>query len=223
MQVSADLSQIRQIVNDAYKILITISKESSEDQRIAQRILGEALTAKGKKVLTSPTDDSGRFEKVPERSVTFRFGYQGEKIERLQYRIGDKEVELRFTPFANQIKQEDINIEYPLFDFDLLISVGVSAIEQLPTEVVSYALDWEKITSINIDNNSENSMWGKLNVVLPDVTLYSLLVAMVCQEVQLDIGSQWKQMILSQTKEKLPQIGNASPRLLRMVADLLET
>jgi hypothetical protein len=220
MQVDADLSQVRQIIEESYKVLLITKEGAQGDLITAQHILYEGLNEKGKKVFLSPSDQD--HPGVPERSVTLRFGYDGQKIERLQYRIRDDEVELTFTPFTGRLNQDSFSITYPSFDVDLVIALGLQNKDQIPQEVHSYALDFDTVKSINLDNQGDNNQWAKLNAVMTDIPVYSLLAIHVLEQLGMPVRDYWKQMVLVETKEELPQVGSSSPRLLRMVADLIE-
>lgn len=221
MQITADLSSVQSVLDKSYNILV-VSREGTNtgDETTALHILGESLGKKGKNIHLSP--QSGEHKGVPARSMVLRFGYGGAKIERLQYRIREDEVELTFTPFGGLLAEDQVRVEYPPFAVDCIVAVGVQELAQFPREVAAFNFDLETITTINIDNTEQNQMWGKLNVVMKDFPLYSLLVAEILKELQYGVPSNWKQLLLVATKEQLPQVGNASPRLLRLVADLLE-
>ncbi|MCA9390040.1 hypothetical protein KC571_01440 [candidate division WWE3 bacterium] len=220
MQVTADLSPVRQVINNSYKIVLVTKDDSQGDVISAQHLLAEVLNEKGKEVLLSPSHEN--YQSLPKRSATLRFKYEGDKIERLQYRIREDEVELTFTPFSGTLAQENISVEYPTFNADTLIAVGVQSPHELPKEFLAFGMNLDEMNTINIDNHSGNTNWGKLNVVMQDIPLYSLLVAQILSELGMDIRDYWQQLVLVETKEKVPQLGNASPRLLRLVADLAD-
>ncbi len=220
MQADVDLSQIRQIIEGSYKVLLITKDVDQGDEIVAQHILYEALNESGKKVFLSPSDNDR--PGLPERSVTLRFGYQGQKIERLQYRIRDDEVELTFNPFTGELDKDQMTITYPSFEVDVLIAIGVKDMSQIPAEIHSYNLDFDQLPTISLDNTGDNSQWAKFTVNMPDIPVYSLLAIHIAQQLDMPVRDYWKQQVLAETKQELPQIGNASPRLLRMVADLLE-
>ena len=221
MQIAADLTQVRQVIGEAYKVLLVAQDNENKDTVTGLHILAAVMTGNGKDVYLSPAENE--HQPVPERSATVRFNYEGKKIERLQYKIQEDTVELTFTPFTGSLAPENINIEYRPFDIDLLIAIGIKDRSDLPTDVLAHQLDFEAITTVNIDNHRDNTMWGTLNVIMHDMPLLSLLVVEVLQEIGYDVPRHWKQLAMVETKERLPQVGNATPRLLRLVADLAET
>ncbi|MCA9397296.1 hypothetical protein KC573_00555 [candidate division WWE3 bacterium] len=218
----ADLEQVRQVIGEAYKILlVTKETENTEDRITALHILAAVMSGNGKDVYLSPAENE--HQPVPERSATVHFNYHGKKIERLQYKIQENTVELTFTPFTGELSPQDIQIDYRPFDIDVLIAIGIKDRSDLPSDVEAHQFDFNRIKTVNIDNQRDNTMWGSLNILMHDFPLYSLQIVEVLEEIGYDVPRHWKQLAMVETKKRIPQVGNATPRLLRLVADLAES
>ncbi len=220
MWTSGELLEVRKVIDGSYNIIVLAPEHAEQDTRTAQHILADALTNYDKNVYVYPT--GGGFAALPHRNVTVSFDYQGRKIEKLQYKISDQHVSLTFTPFDGEIVPERIQIAYAAIEIDLIIAVGVESEDTIPSVVSSHGIRANNVTVINLDNREANAKWGKYNLVLTDVPLHSLVAVTLAHTFGLSVDERWRQMAVVEMKERLPALGNASPRLLRTIADLLE-
>lgn len=221
MLASAELLEVRKVIDGSYNILILASESTQQDIQTAQHILADSLQTVGKKVYVYPT--SGGFTALPHRSATLTFAYQGRKIERLQYKISEDTVALTFVPFDGEIKQDTIHTDYSMAEIDAVIAIGVGSKDALPEIVGAHSLEDRNIAFINIDNTADNRQWGTNNLIFTDIPLYALLAVIFAHTFGLPIDQRWQQLAVLETKEQLPAFAGASPRLLRTIADLLET
>lgn len=220
MWTSGDLYEIRKVIDGSYKVLLITGEDPGDDLQSAQHILADALAAQGKQVYLSPS--AGGYQGLPHRNASLSFDYQGQKIEKLQYKISENHVSLTFTPFDGEIKRDTINIHYSALRVDSVITIGIRSRAELPEVVSNYGFDLSSISIINLDVHQETEQWANYNLTLSDVPMYSLMVIAVLQTFGFDVSEQWRQAVLAQTRQKYPQLGAASARLLRTVANLLE-
>ena len=212
---------MRKVIDGSYNILILAPEDAQQDIQTAQHILADSLQTVGKKVYVYPT--SGGFTALPHRNATLTFNYQGRKIEKLQYKISEDTVALTFMPFDGEISQDTIRTEYAVVEVDAVLAIGVASKDALPTVIGVHNLEQRNVAFINIDNTMENRQWGTNNLIFTDIPLYTLLAVIFAHTFGLPINQRWQQLAVLETKEQLPAFGDASPRLLRTIADLLET
>jgi len=221
MLASAELLEVRKVIDGSYNILVLAPENAQQDIQTAQHILADSLQTVGKKVYVYPA--SGGFTALPPRNATLTFKYQGRKIERLQYKISEDTVALTFMPFDGELQQESVRTEYSAAEVDAVLSIGIATKDALPRVVGAGELEQKTIAFINIDNKAENQQWGTNNLIFADVPLYALLAVIFSHTFGLPIDQRWQQLAVLETKEQLPAFAEASPRLLRTIADLLES
>jgi len=221
MLASSELLEVRKVIDGSYNILILAPEDAQQDIQTAQHILADSLQAVGKKVYVYPT--SGGFTALPHRNATLTFNYQGRKIEKLQYKISDDTVALTFMPFDGEIKQDTIRTDYSVVEVDAVLTMGIRSKDSLPVIIGAHNLEQRNIAFINIDNTAENRQWGTNNLIFTDIPLYALLAVIFAHTFGLPVNERWQQLAVLETKEQMPAFANASPRLLRTIADLLES
>jgi len=126
-------------------------------------------------------------------------------------------------PFDGEIKQDTIRTDYSVVEVDAVLTMGIRSKDSLPVIIGAHNLEQRNIAFINIDNTAENRQWGTNNLIFTDIPLYALLAVIFAHTFGLPVNERWQQLAVLETKEQMPAFANASPRLLRTIADLLES
>ena len=81
------------------------------------------------------------------------------------YKESDSRLVLEMSPVERNFDLGKIKYDFSGIDYDLIITVGASKLEDIGALYQNNKGDFDKSTVVNIDNSSNNENYGKLNIV----------------------------------------------------------
>lgn len=198
--------QIQELIDPVNQILILLSKGVNFDQVSASLALYLSLKKAGKQVsIVSPEPMRVEFsrlvgvdkvtDKLSGADLSLTFDYPLEGIEKVTSSETDGKLNLmiKIKPGNLPISKEQIIFSPAGASGDVIITLGVRKYEGLGKIYSDNKEFIEQKPIINIDNNSQNSGFGKLNLVDSDASSLTEIVASLIAGVNLpadaDIGS----------------------------------
>lgn len=182
------------LIEKSKKILLVNPHNPNEDSLCASFAFYQFLLKKQKKVtlfLAKSITEKLSFLKKPEkiintlagsRDFTLIFNTKYNKIMKIRTEEKDQEYVIRITPEKGSINPKDFSFVPSEFNYDLVITFGVSGFEDLGEVYQENSDLFFEVPKINIDNQSANDNFAQANLV--NVTASS--VCEVCAEKILD-------------------------------------
>lgn len=200
------LNQARLTIDQSQDLLILLGKNPTLDQVASGLSLYLGLSARGKRVTISCPDPMTvafnqlvGIDKITNnvgsgsngKNLVISFPYQEGSIEKVSYNIENDTFNLVIEPREGypQITQDLIQYAYSGGDTDLIITIGISNLNDLENFYPNSQNMYANKQIINIDSNSENQLFGKFNLVDPSVTSISELLTSLISQIGLTLDS----------------------------------
>lgn len=184
-------NQARNFLKDAKSVLIVIGDNSNIDTVASGLALYLALTASGKQTaIVSPIQMTVEFSHLvgvdvisnkingqSGRNLVISFPYQEGSIEKVSYNIENETFNLVVEPREGYpiVTEEMMRYSYSGGSHDLIITVGITQLNQLNDLYNSNQSLFKEKPIINIDIQSQNSRYGGANLVDNSVSSVSEL------------------------------------------------
>ena len=233
MQQINDFQQFKQVVDRAQKILLTTVTNPPLGTVTALLALGIGLEEYGKKVnFFSEGLLPQQFSFLPRaellnsqlgpRSLCVAINYGREPVEKINYDNKEGRFEVYLTPFRGQFSPQQIEISYSGLDYDLIITLGAQQRVQLGRWTTDYASFLRQALIVNLDNSSENSLFGKINLVDAQAQTLAQLAYDSLKALGIPLEQEKATLLLAAVLEATQNMRQPSPRLLRFSATLLD-
>jgi len=172
MQVQAeDFALLANLIKQAKNILILCRQNPSADVLAAALFLEDTTGALGKNVQIvakgNIPEGFGQIikkinNKIEPKKLVVSFNWRKNDVEKVSYQLEGEYFNFIISPSGKKIPDNEIRISSRGSEADLVITLGtpsLSILEDFEREFV------ESKPVVNIDNNIENSAFGKLNFV----------------------------------------------------------
>jgi phosphoesterase RecJ-like protein len=169
--------QIQDQIKKNDTVLICVGKNPEGDSLGAALGLYSALKKMNKKVdIISPSAILEKYAFLPQaelithklqgaRDYVFSLDIDKEKLQQLRYEVEDHKLKIYITAKNGEIDKDRISLESSKFNYDLIIVLGVSDLENLGNIYDENPELFYDIPVINIDHKPENEYFGKINLV----------------------------------------------------------
>ncbi len=200
---SDQLKELQTLIEKAREVLITLPKAPNLDKTATALSLFLALSSKGKQVkVVCPDQMTVEFnqlvgvDKISNsinggngRNLIIAFPYQEGSIEKVSYNIENNTFNLIIEPREGYpiISPNDIRYSFSGGNIDLIIAVGVTALNNLDTLYQNNQEFFANKPIINIDSQNQNQRFGKLNIIDPSVSSISELATYLLSQLNLPI------------------------------------
>ncbi len=161
------------------------------------------------------------------RNLMVSFDYQEDSIEKVSYHIENNKFNLVIQPKEGfpPLSTQKINYSYFGSQADVVLTVGAASWENLGNLYNENKNLFEKSQSINLDINSHNSQFAKINLVYPQMASLSELVTLMLSSLNLPLDEDIASNLLLGIKKVTFDfsLNNSSPSTFEAVALCLRT
>lgn len=203
MQVqSEDFALWANLVRQAKNILILGHEDPSVDILAAALFLESTMSALDKNVqIVAKGDLPEGFGQVTEKitnkiepkKLAISFNWRKNAVEKVSYSLEGEYFNFIISPRGKKINEGDIKISSRGNEADLIIALGIPSLSQLE----GYERDFvESKTIVNIDNNAENKLFGKLNFVNEESDSVCGIVANLTEKSKIPVKSTAADLLL---------------------------
>ncbi len=226
--------ELVQKVKDSQHILLAISKRPSGDQVGSLLALARGLENLGKNVFLvagSRVPDNYNFllkgneiNQGLEGSKDFilELDSQNAQPENLGYKMEEGKLKITITPSKGNFKPDDVSYSYGDYQFDLIITLGVSELKQLGKIYRDNPDIFYKTSLANIDQKKQNENFGKINWLDKGASSLSEMMVSLLEALEIsldeDLATPLLAAIMSATDRF--QASNTSSKSLTVAAQL---
>jgi phosphoesterase RecJ-like protein len=169
--------QIKDQIGKNEAILICVGKNPEGDVLGSALALYGALKKLGKKVnIVGPDVAAEKYSFMPEidflshklegsRDYIFSLDIDKRNLQQLRYEVEESKLKIYITAKNGEIDKDRISLESAHFNYDLIIVLGASELEELGGVYDENSEIFYDVPVINIDNNPSNEYFGKVNLV----------------------------------------------------------
>lgn len=176
MQISKSLDQIKSLLAESQKVLLTAQADSSLDAAVSLLVIREILEKQGKQTTVllprfAAEDLPLLFgaEKIetnlPAKSLIVSIDLGGNPLEKISYQTKDGRLNLMVTPKDGKISADMIEFRESRLDYNLVVVVDTPKLELLGDLWQNHKETLNEIPLLNIDHSPDNLFFGKLNLV----------------------------------------------------------
>lgn len=209
---SNDLNQLRSSIERANTILVTTYKNSSVDAIAACLGLYFSLPTIGKRASVAVTDGVQIQQELPGKdkimtslgasNFIISLDYEEGSIEKVSYNIEGDRFNLVIEPRTGFSFSEDkVHYSQGAANADTIIIIGTPAIEDLGPLYDQISGTLNNAMIINIDNDQQNSQFGKINIVAPEASSLSEMVTFILKDLQVGIGKETAENLMQGMRE----------------------
>jgi nanoRNase/pAp phosphatase (c-di-AMP/oligoRNAs hydrolase) len=172
MQIQAENFRLfSNLIEQSKEILILVDKDQSTDVLAAALFFKNLLSKLNKntqvvskrglpQTLSQFTDKVSKELEPPKLVVSFN--WHENAVDKVSYNLDEENFNFIVVPRNAKISEDEIKISQKGKDADLVIMLGVSSLSSLG----DYEKDFvRERTIVNIDNDPNNQMFGRLNIV----------------------------------------------------------
>jgi nanoRNase/pAp phosphatase (c-di-AMP/oligoRNAs hydrolase) len=175
MQVNVLGPQVKEVFENAKKVVIVLDDQADTDSSSLAASLFELFSSYNKKVTliaknplpeaAAPLVKPENFKKkIDPKSLVISFDWQQHKLEKLSYQLEGSKFNLIISSKVGKIDPNQVSYSYRGEEFDLLVSVGINNLEKIYRCGVDQD-HFNRVASINFDKGNQNTNFAKLNVV----------------------------------------------------------
>lgn len=168
--------QAIELIRQAEKILLVTSREPNNDQIASLVALQTALAKIGKQTQAVVSDNLPRVASVLDtktvssnlegvRDFVITLDTKNVEVDSLKYNSEDNKLKITITPHAGNFTARDASFDYGAFQFDLVITIGVTSFDKLDRIIDKNPTIFDDLHVINIDYHRINDSWGSVNVI----------------------------------------------------------
>ncbi|OGY30433.1 MAG: hypothetical protein A3F35_01780 [Candidatus Woykebacteria bacterium RIFCSPHIGHO2_12_FULL_45_10] len=200
MKINIAGNQIVQMLKSSEKTLVLLHPRPNVDALMAALALNVVIEALGKKSdvvcfgsLPSQIGDIQEAEKIKNRldptDLVIGFNWAQSQIEKVSYSVEGEKFNLIITPSGKRLDPTQVEYSYRGANYNLVVSLGIAGPAELPTNLFDQSI-FRNLPTVNIDNQTSNTNFGKVNLV--DTTSDSLsgLVVEILKEAGTNVSSQ---------------------------------
>lgn len=175
-------------INQSKDIMILVDGDKATDNQAAALFLQNLLSSLGKKtqiVLKGNLADklnqySNKISRKMEPSkLVVSFNWHKNAIDKVAYDLKGENFNFIISPRGKKINPEEVRISNQGHEPDLVITLGMISLSSLQNFEKEFI---ETKTIINIDNKSQNQLFGRLNFVSQDTDSICGLVAKLTEK-----------------------------------------
>lgn len=197
------INQTRTLLEEAKEITIALPKSPTFDAVAAALSLYVALSSRGKQItVVCPDQMTVEFnqlvgiDKVKNslngtqgKNLVISFPYQEGSIEKVSYNIENATFNLVIEPRENYpvITPDVIQYSYSGGNTDVIITVGTVKLSDLQSLYTNNQSFFTDKPIINIDSSNENTSFGRINIVEPNVSSISELTVILLSQLGLPL------------------------------------
>lgn len=239
LDYSSPLDEIRQLIEQAKKILIITHRKPDGDGIGSSLAMFRFLQKIGKTatlVCADPVPDV--YEFLPQieqfeqsfsasRDLVLTLDCSKTEVSKLKYNLDGNKMNIVITPKKGGFLKEDVGFSYGASEYDLILVLDVADLPQLG-EIYTENVDFFYNTPVvNIDHHISNTKFGKVNYVDPSASSTAEILPKVFENISKDkdlmdpdIATALLTGIITDTGSF--QNPNTSPLSFEVAADLLE-
>ena len=176
MRVSSSGDTLLHEVLRGDSIALLTNPRAGEEALAAALALRLVLTDLGKQVdVIYPASFSAPFHELPggdtivrefpPRDLVVRFALNGADIERMSYYVKDGVCHVVVSPEQGFMKPGTVSLSHQSFQYDALVTMGYSSLEEVNEVYGSQALDVATTPVVNIDTSVHNTNFGRYTIV----------------------------------------------------------
>lgn len=205
-----DFNELPLLLSSAQNILVLVGQNPTLDNLGGGLALYLALTRVGKKVNIvcpqPPTVDLSNLVGIDKvktelggQSLTLTFPYTEGSIEKVSYNIEENKFNLIIQPREGfePLSPEDVRFSSSSAEAELIFVLGTSTLTGLGPLYEKGKEILGKSPLVVIDNHPENKHYGKVNLVNPDASSVSEIVATVLKRLGLELDSDTAHNLLT--------------------------
>lgn len=189
MQIQAENYKLfLNTINQARDILVLVGGDKLVDTQAAALYLQNLLSSLGKKVqivvrgelvasLRQYTDKISA--KIEPAKLVVSFNWHKTGVDKVSYDLKGDRFNFIVTPRSKKINPEEVKIFNQGQEPDLVVTLGVPSLSSLQNDEEEFI---ETKTIINIDNKSQNQLFGRLNFVNEDADSICSLIAKLTEK-----------------------------------------
>lgn len=195
-----DFNELPLLLNSAQNILVLVDQNPTLDNLGGGLALYLALNRAGKKVNIvcpqPPTVDLSNLVGINKvetelggRSLTLTFPYTEGSIEKVSYNIEGNKFNLIIQPREGfePLSSEAVRFSSGGGETELIFILGTPSLTELGPLYEKGKEIFEKAPLVVIDNHSENKHYGKVNLVNPEASSVSEIIATVLKKLGLEL------------------------------------
>lgn len=176
------------------KILLLASKNWSGDDICSILALKKILQALGKEVTAiGPENKPSKFSFLKtqgiidpdlpsEGSFIISLDTQKNKVEKIQYRMLDDEVEILVIPQKGNFSSQDVSFRKGFEDIDMILTLGVESFKDIPKIYEKHTEIFSQFPVLNLSRSFSNEFFGDLNWVDTKKSSLCEMVYEMCQK-----------------------------------------
>lgn len=205
MDQNPEFQELQQSLASAQSVLVIIPRSPDLDQMAASLGLHLSLKKTGKMTkiicpqpLTVEFSQLVGIDQVSNemggKNLVISFDYVQDSIEKVSYNVENNKFNLVIQPKTgfSPLDAQKVKYAYSGADSDLILIVGVQKLEELGKFYEDEQDLYREKTVVNIDNHQQNSQFGKINILQPQASSYSEMIAKILKSLNLpfdeDIG-----------------------------------
>ena len=177
MQIDKDKDYIQDFVKLSESIVILCADKGNDTVAAGIALLSYIKETAGKEAVLIYAGDIGKISsslmslydvqtEFEPKILKVTINHKDTTIKTVNYyKESDSRLVLEMSPVERNFDLGKIKYDFSGIDYDLIITVGASKLEDLRTLYQNNKGDFDKSTVVNIDNSSNNENYGKLNIV----------------------------------------------------------
>lgn len=230
--VETAASQIRDLVSQAKKVLVTTHAQTGRDGVAASLGLAQSLRSFGKEVvlaapgklsdtqLTLPGADKFQAGLGP-RSLIVSLPYQPGSIQKISYGPAEGKFNLVITPAKDQVVPADqVDFAYSGGDYDLVVILDTADPALLGDIYETEGPTWATLPVVNIDRHPANTQYGVVNAIDPEAKSVSEVVARLLLAAKLPFSKETADLLLTGIREATKDFDDAGPGSFEVAAQI---
>ncbi|PIU69349.1 hypothetical protein COS81_00235 [candidate division WWE3 bacterium CG06_land_8_20_14_3_00_42_16] len=197
MEIQASISQIQDLIAEARKIAVFTHKNLSLDSLAALLSLGQIFQKLKKDfVLISPEAVPAELQflkgvekinhQLGPRNLIIEIKGGKDMVEKVSYFTQGDNFNLVITPQKDNLTPEQIQYSFTSLEADLLIVLDTIRLTGLGEIVETYAQEFQSLPLINIDRHTQNTRYGKINLIDNSCSSTSEIILSLADKFQIE-------------------------------------
>jgi hypothetical protein len=208
MEIQGSIGQIRDLIAEAKKIIVFTHKSPNLDSITALLALGQMFDKLQKEYVLVCQDSipheftflkgSDKIKKtLGSRNLVIGIKNGKELVDKVSYFTQGSDFNLVITPRDKSITADQILYSFTGLEADLLITVDTIRLTGLGPIFDTFAQDFKDIPVVNIDRHSQNTRFGKVNLVDSAFSSTAELILKVSQELNVAMDKELATIVLA--------------------------
>lgn len=192
MEQKPELQAIRQALDSAQSFLVVIPQNPSFDQMAASLSLYLSLKKMTKsgniicpETMTVEFSSLVGVDQVAKemggKNLVISFDYLQDSIEKVSYNVADNKFNLVIQPKAGfpPLDAKKVSYSFSGIEADIIFVTGAQKLTDLGSFYEEARNLFQEKPVVNLNLHSQNSQFGKINLIQPQASSYSEIVAMI--------------------------------------------